>query len=98
MDIAGNMTSIRYHIHVLNEHEKIRETKIEKKTNVKVKESKKLIKQSKGIVTTKKTMKAKKITFFDPPNIELQNSKFVEANNRYTCYTNSKSCSLNLNL
>lgn len=45
-----------------------------------------------------KKKKIKKITFFDPPEIVLQKSKFSLDKNNLTCRTNTKSCSLNLKI
>ena len=36
--------------------------------------------------------------FFDPPIITLQDSKFVEGDDRYLCRTTTRTCSLNLTL
>ncbi len=92
MDSAGNMTQIRYHIHVLGVPEKWEKPKEEKKTKTKQ------IKNESISPKIKKKKNPKKITFFEPPNLVLQNSKFTETRDGYICRTNTKTCSLNLSL
>lgn len=94
IDMSGNMSEARYNIHVLGEIEKqVKETLIKEK-----KSKPSSIKSQKTKIVKKKISKIKKITFFDPPNIVLQNSKFELKENNYICYTASKHCNLNLTL
>ncbi len=86
IDSSANVSHIRYYIHVLGEREKVNEIKVEKKL------------KTKGNWNIKKAKKVKKVTFFDPPIIELQNKKFIENDNTYICYTKTNNCSLNLSL
>lgn len=95
IDTVGNVSSIRYHIHVLGERERDKKEKIDKKYSIKAIPDKN---QSIKIKNKRKPKKPKKIVFFDPPNIVLQNSKFVENDNKYLCFTKTKNCSLNLEL
>jgi hypothetical protein len=91
IDTSGNYDEIRYIIHVLGpkpEEEKIKTKKIRDSSVTKTKESSK----------KKKKKNPKKIDFFDPPIITLQNSKFTEMDDRYLCRTRTKTCSLNLTL
>ncbi len=96
IDRSGNVASVRYNIHVLGPRAVWEPTLTEKKIS-----HKELSKNTNkwNILPKKKTKKKpKKMTFFDPPKIILQNSKFVEKNNRYLCLTKTKTCSLNLSL
>lgn len=95
IDTSGNVASIKYHIHVLWPREK-EEVTITKKQRSKVSKN---VHDGDEKWKTKKKKKLKKMTFFDPPKITLQKSKFKqEDNNTYVCYTLTKSCSLNLSL
>jgi hypothetical protein len=92
VDVAGNMSEIRYRIHVLgprNEEEAIKTKKTKDPS----------LRGTKQSSTTKvKKKKVKEMDFFDPPTITLQNSKFVETDDTYLCRTKTKTCSLNLTL
>ncbi len=92
IDTTGNVASIRYHIHVLGEREEDKKEKINKKYTTKDSQVKN------QLTRPRKQKKPKKIVFFDPPNILLQNSKFIETDNQYTCFTTTKNCSLNLEI
>ncbi|MBC7503738.1 lamin tail domain-containing protein [Candidatus Gracilibacteria bacterium] len=94
MDTTGNVASIRYHIHVLGPKEKEEKIKTEKKAKTALVDKN----AQKGTKKGTKKKKSQKITFFDPPNIFLQNSKFIETDGRYICRTTAKSCSFNLAL
>ncbi len=94
IDASGNVTSVKYYIHVLWPREK-EEVQITKKQKNKISKPGKEVAEK---WKTKKKPKTKKMVFFDPPKIVLQKSKFTEKDNTYICYTHSKSCSLNLNL
>ena len=92
VDLAGNMSEIRYRIHVLGPRDK--EEKIKTKE---IKDpSLRGTKQSSTTKTKKK--KPKKMDFFDPPTISLQKSKFTITDDGYLCRTKTKTCSLNLTL
>jgi hypothetical protein len=96
IDANGNTSQVRYNIHVLGEWEKLEKnlTEWQKKKEKMSKNSHIQTPKTKEKSRIKK--KIKKMTFFDPPRVELQNSKFKLENNEYVCYTKSKNCSLNL--
>lgn len=94
IDEAGNYSQIRYQIHVLGPRSE--EKKIEKK-----KKETKMKTETKELQTQKETQKQEKISemlFFDPPEIVLQDSKFVPDGDGYICRTKTKNCSINLSL
>jgi hypothetical protein len=92
--MSGNMSEARYNIHVLGEIEK----QVKETLNKEKKSKRSSIKSKKIKIVKKKIPKTKKITFFDPPSIVLQKSKFELKENNYICYTTSKHCSLNFTL
>ena len=99
MDIAGNMSEIRYRIHVLGPRDKEEQVKTKKIKDPSL--TKKKISwaaDTSGWQKKKKKKKPKKMDFFDPPTITMQKSKFTETNNGYLCRTKTKTCSLNLTL
>ena len=91
IDSSGNMSEVRYHIHVLGPRPVWDLIKPEKKTKIK-KETSWIVEKP---LWHKKKKKPKKLVFFDPPKIILQKSKFMQQNNRYLCRTTTKNCSLN---
>jgi hypothetical protein len=97
IDSSGNYDEIRYIIHVLGpktEEEKIKTKKVKDPSLMKTKESSK--KKKKKLIEM--YPREKKMDFFDPPIVTLQDSKFVEVDDRYICRTTTKTCSLNLTL
>lgn len=92
IDIYGAFGEVRYMIEVLHPDLRPKE-EAEKKEKVEKKKTE-----------TKKTTKKKKVkpmVFFDAPDILIQNknpSNIQIAGNRYTCYTKTKTCSINFTL
>lgn len=72
VDLAGNMSEIRYRIHVLGPIDKEEIIKVKKIKDPSLRGSKQ------SSTTKKKKKKPKKMDFFDPPTITLQKSKFAE--------------------
>ncbi len=101
MDIAGNMSEIRYRIHVLgpkDKEEQVKTKKIKDPSLTKTKNERSWAAKISGWQKKKKKKKPKKMDFFDPPTITLQKSKFTKTNAGYLCRTKTKTCSLNLTL
>ena len=94
IDANNNVSSIKYIIHVLGNQETKKEEsrKIEKKNKIKSTQIK--TKKAEKI----KNKKSNKTTFFEPPEITLQKSRFTKSENGFICHTTTKSCSLNLTL
>jgi hypothetical protein len=98
IDSSGNWEEVRYRIHVLGP----RTEEIVRKGSTKVKKSiaASVDKSSDDkSLSVKKKKKTKKIEFFDPPTLILQNpDKITYRNDVFSCRTTSKSCSINLSL
>jgi hypothetical protein len=95
IDEAENYTQIRYRIHVLG-------PRIDGEKETKKKEVKAKAKMGTGEremrEISENESKISEMSFFDPPEVILQNSKFVPDGDGYVCLTKSKSCSINLTL
>jgi hypothetical protein len=91
IDESGNSTEIRYRIHVLGP-----KPDIEKEKKTKKKETKKEADEMN--IEKESQTKISEISFFDPPEIVLQDSKFVPDGDGYICRTKNKTCSINLTL
>ncbi len=95
IDESGNYTQIRYRIHVLGpriDGEK------ERKMKKKEKNTKDTIEELKIGEAIQSQKKIPEMSFFDPPKVILQNSRFIPDGDGYICTTKSKTCSINLTL
>lgn len=106
VDLAGNMSEIKYRVHVLGPRNKEELDTLEIKVKkIKDPSLRPVLRRNspkdegtKQSSATKTKKKPKKMDFFDPPTITLQKSKFIETDDGYLCRTKTKTCSLNLTL
>lgn len=93
VDTSENMSEVYFHINVLGEEEKEIASAPKKKSSKKASVTKDVS------LKKKTTKKAKKVEFFDPPEILLQSTDSASKRyDGYTCYTTTKTCSFNFAL
>ena len=99
IDRVGIFSRLYYRVHVLGPRDKEShpsQEKTPKKSTSSQGAKQPKINHSKEKHIQKKHVKP--IDFFDPPDILIQDSRFIEQNGAYTCITRTKSCGLNLTL
>jgi hypothetical protein len=93
IDESENYSQIRYRIHVLGPRTDIEKEKKMKKKETKTNDGSGELELEKEI---QNQIKIPEVSFFDPPEILLQDSKFVPDGDGYICRTKNKTCSINL--